>query len=193
MLDENGYLDGALRTNHSNGSMRRTENLLDVAIQGCGFIPVTSPDGDVQYTRDGSFKVDTEGYLITNDGFLVGDGIKLPANHEHIRINEKGEIYVYDIANPEQEMLGRISLVNFANPEGLKDVGYNKYVATEDSGEPILMKEHSNFRQGYLETSNTNVFAGVSDMLRMNASMIASFTLMKVVNQMYEKSVNLRS
>ena len=193
MLDENGYLDGAVRTNCANGSMRRTENKLDVAIQGIGYIPVTSADGDVTYTREGAFKVDVDGFLVTNDGYLVGEGIKLPANHEHLKINAKGEVLVYDLANPEETVIGKIPLVTFMNPEGLKSVGYNKFVATEDSGEPILMKEHDNFRQGYLETSNTNVFAGVSDMLRLNASMIASMTLMKVVDGMYEKSVNLRS
>lgn len=192
MLDENGYLDGAVRVNTVNGSMRRTENKMDVAIQGIGYIPVTSENGDVQYTRDGAFKTNTDGYLVTTDGFLVGEGIKLPANHEHLRITENGEVYVYDLNNPEEVLLGKIPLVTFANTEGLKDVGYNKYVPTEDSGEPLLMKEHTNFRQGYLETSNTNIFAGVSDMLRLNASMIASMSLMKVVDGMYEKSINLR-
>ena len=192
MLDENGYLDGAVRVNTSNGSLRRTENRMDIAIQGVGYIPVTSPDGDVQYTRDGAFKTNTEGYLVTNDGFLVGEGIKLPANHEHLRITENGEVYVYDLNNPEEAFLDKIPLVTFANAEGLKDVGYNKFVPTEESGEPLLMKEHDFIKQGYLETSNTNIFAGVSDMLRLNASMIASMSLMKVVNGMYEKSINLR-
>ena len=94
--------------------------------------------------------------------------------------------------NPEEAFLGKIPLVTFANAEGLKDVGYNKFVPTEESGEPLLMKEHDFIKQGYLETSNTNIFAGVSDMLRLNASMIASMSLMKVVNGMYEKSINLR-
>lgn len=193
LLDPNGYLDGVVRSDHSVGSIVRTENKLDVAIDGIGYIPVTSENGEVTYTRDGSFKINNAGYLVTNDGYLVGEGIKIPPNHDHLRISDSGEIYVYDIANPEQSKIGKIPLVSFLNTEGLKSVGYNKYAATEDSGEALLVKDHKRFRQGFIEQSNTNVFSGVNDMLRLNAAVISSMNVMKLADQLYQKAISLRS
>ena len=72
MLGENGYLTGAVRTDYSKGSMKITNSPLDVAIDGEGFIPVVSQTGEVAYTRDGSLKVGKDGYLLTNDDWIVG-------------------------------------------------------------------------------------------------------------------------
>ena len=85
-----------------------------------------------------------------------------------------------------------IPLVQFDNPEGLEQGGLNKLVPTEDSGEARLVKEHSYIAQFNLENSNVNIFDNVGTMLRLNASMLASTRLMKVVDDMYNKSINIR-
>ena len=193
LLDEDGYLDGYVRRDFSGcGSTLRTENLLDVALTTPGFIPVTSPTGDVKYTRDGSFKLDKEGYLITNDGYLVGDGIQLPANYDSVRIKEDGRILVLSEDQSDPVEIGRIPLVQFANADGLKPVDGNKLLATEESGEPILDKESKPFVQGMIEISNVDAFNEVSDILRINTSMKASFRMMSIIDDMYNKSINLR-
>ncbi len=192
MLDENGYLNGVVRTNYVPGSALRTEQKLDVALKGVGFIPVTSKTGDVTYTRDGSFKLDKDGYLITNDNCLVGDGIKIPANLYDLRIKPNGDVAAIIENGQPEKILGKIPVVNFQNPEGLKSVDGNKYVATKDSGEPILMKKHTNIQQGSLERSNVNIFTQVNDVMRLNASMLASFKLMKTIDDMYNKSINIK-
>ena len=191
MLDEDGYLSGELRTDFSQGSLRLTHRPLDIGIDGVGFIPVTSENGEVTYTRDGSLKVDKDGYLITNDGHIVGDGIKLPVNYYRIYIQKKGDVQCVYENGGKPEVIGRIPLVNFPNPEGLKLANGNKYIATQESGEPVLMKSQESIQQGYLEMSNTNVYDSVNDVLRLNASMIASAKLMKVVDDMYYKAINL--
>lgn len=192
VLDEDGYLDGSVRQDYRQGSMMRTERELDVGLEGPGFIPVTSKAGDVTYTRDGSFKVDKEGYLITNDGHLVGDGIKIPNNFYSVRIKKNGNVEVLEQNAEAPKIIGKIPVVQFQNPEGLKQGDNNKMIATKDSGEPILVKEHSYISQGFLERSNTNIYECVNDLLRLNASMIASFRMMKVVDDMYTKAINLR-
>ena len=193
MLDEDGYLDGYVRRDYSaTGSTIRTEKLLDVALNAPGFIPVTSPTGDVKYTRDGSFKLDKEGYLITSDGYLVGDGIQLPANYNSVRIKEDGRIMITKEDSSLPEEIGRIPFVQFANAEGLKPSDGNKLLATNESGEPILDKTTKPFIQGMLEISNVDAHNEVSDILRITASMKASFSMMKVVDDMYSKSINLR-
>lgn len=191
-LDENGYLDGSVRYDYGTGSNMRTERLLDVGLKGPGFIPVTSPNGDVKYTRDGSFKVNKEGYLVTNDDFIVGDGIKIPANYENLRIKPDGKVVLFSEGKDSDQILGKIPVVQFQNPEGLKTDEYNKVIATDNSGPPLLIKEHSYIAQGTLERSNSNYINNVNEVLRLNASMIASTRLIKVVDEMYQKSINLQ-
>ena len=192
MLNEDGYLTGAIWTDYKQGSIQITSNPYDVAINGTGFIPVVSPEGEVAYTRDGAFKQGKDGYLVTTDDWLVGEGIKIPANCYKFEIKSNGEVYSYDAANTNPKKLGTITLVRFPSQENLEQAGMNKLVPTEDSGDPILVKDHDCFCQNNLENSNTNIFSSTSDMLRLNASLLASTRMMKVVDDMYNKAINIR-
>ena len=96
VMKENGYLTGSVRTNYTQGSIRITSNPYDVAIDGVGYIPVVSPEGEVQYTRDGSFTQGKNGYLTTRDGWIVGEGIKIPSNCYKFEIKENGDVLSYD-------------------------------------------------------------------------------------------------
>lgn len=192
MINEDGYLDGVVRQDHAMGAQRRTERELDILINGPGFIPVTSDEGDVTYTRDGSLKIGKDGWLLTNDGQLVGDGIQVPTNYEGIRIKQDGSVYAITDKENNWTKLGQIPLVRFANPEGLKQGEMNKFIATEESGEPVLVKDHDSIVQGYLEQSNGSIYTTTSEIMRTNASMIASLRLVKVVDDLYSKAINLR-
>ena len=86
-----------------------------------------------------------------------------------------------------------IPLVQFANPEGLKQGDCNKLIATEESGEPILDKKNTPFVQGMLEISNVTPFTEVSDVLRITASMKASFKMMTIIDDMYKKGIDYNS
>ena len=191
ILDENGYLDGEVRYDYKQGSFMRTERPLDVCLTGPGFIPVTSPNGDVQYTRDGSFKLDKEGYIVTNDGYMVGDGIKVPVNHEGLRIKPDGTVMVIQKGHTEHQVLCKLPVVLFQNTECLKSAEYKKVIATEESGEPQLIKEHNYVAQGGLERSNVDYIGNINEVLRLNSSMIAGTRLIKVIDDMYQKSINL--
>lgn len=192
MLSEEGYLKGAIRTDYAQGSVQITGNPYDVAITGDGFIPVTSESGEVQYTRDGSLKIDKNGYLITNDGWLVGSGIKIPENAYKITIKNDGTITSMDSSQAPEKKIGVIPLVQFRNAEGLKLGDNNKLLPTEESGQAKLVKDHDYIAQYSLERSNTNVWNSASEILRLNASMIASMRMAKVIDSMYNKSINLR-
>ncbi len=191
MLDEQGYLTGIERTDYSQGALQRTEREFDVAIDGPGFIPVTSKTGDVVYTREGSLKLDKDGYLITNDGYLIGDGIQIPVNYENLSISSNGDVEVFSNDGMNREYLGTIPLVNFKNPEGLKKTDNNKYYLTAESGEPILQKDHKKFKQGNIEMTNIDMMNEVNQIMRLNASMLASFKVMKTVNEMYSQTIQL--
>ena len=68
----------------------------------------------------------------------------------------------------------------------------NKLVATADSGYPMLVRNHNCFCQNNIENSNKNIYSSTSDMLRLNASLLASTRMMKVVDDMYNKAINIR-
>lgn len=192
MLNENGYLTGAIRTDYKQGSIKITGNPYDLAINGDGFIPVVSPQGEVQYTRDGSFKVSSDGYLMTNDDWMVGEGIKIPTNAYKVTIKPDGTVVSLDNSKSAEKLLGTIPLVQFSNPEGMTLGDNNKLKATNDSGSAKLVKNHDYFAQNAIEMANINLFDSVSDMLRLNASMIAGLRMAKIVDDMYNKSINLR-
>ena len=192
MLNEDGYLTGAIRTDYKNGSIKVTSNPYDVALTDKGFIPVVSPEGEVAYTRDGAFKQGKEGYLVTSDDWMVGDGIKIPANCHKFTIKPNGEVLVYDAIDKPARKIGTIPLVTFDCPEGLKQSGMNKLVPTDESGDAILVKNPDCFAQNNIEVSNTNIFNSMTDILRINASMLASTKMLKVVDDMYNKAINIR-
>ena len=191
MLSESGYLSGIERTDFTQGAIQRTARDFDLAIDGTGFIPVTSSTGEVTYTREGSFMVNQDGFLITNDGYLVGDGIQIPVNYDNFAIRANGEVEVFSNDGTERETLGVIPLVNFQNPEGLKKADNNKYYLTAESGEPVLIKNHERFKQGSLEVTNIDILGEVNSILRLNASMLASFKVMETINDMYSKTLQL--
>ncbi len=192
ILKEDGYLTGAVRTDYTQGSIRITSNPYDVAIDGPGFIPVVSPNGEVQYTRDGAFRQGKNGYLVTSDGWLVGEGIKIPTNCYKFQIKQNGDVMVYDSRGDKPQKVGTIPLVRFDNPAGMETADMNRLVATEDAGEGRLVKNHDCFKQNNLERSNVSVYRSATDLLRLNASMIASMQMLKLADTMYNKAINIR-
>jgi len=192
MIKEDGYITGAVRMNSAKGSIRISSNPYDIAIDGEGYIPVTSPDGEIQYTRDGLLKKGKDGYLMTADNWIVGDGIKIPANCYKFSISPNGDVYSYDQAGSLPTKIGTIPIVTFDSAESLEQGAANKMVTTEESGEARLVKNHNSIRQNAEELSNINVYEEVNNMLRLNASMIASMRLLKVADDMYNKAINIR-
>ncbi len=191
-LREDGYVDGAIRKNTLQGSIRVSSNPYDIAISGEGYIPVVSKDGEVQYTRDGSFKKGENGYLMTLDDWMVGDGIKIPPNSYKFEIKPNGDVMNYDKAGSLPEKIGTIPIVQFDNPEALEQGHNNKVVFNSETGDPFLVKDPKSIRQYATEVSNVNIHDELNTMMRLNASMIASLNLMKVANDMYSKGINLQ-
>ncbi|MBR6126216.1 flagellar hook-basal body complex protein [bacterium] len=192
LLHEDGYIDGAIRRNTLQGSIRVSKNPYDIAISGEGYIPVVSPEGEVQYTRDGSLKRGVNGYLVTVDDWMVGDGIKIPANSYRFEIKPNGDVINYDNAGSLPEKIGTIPIVQFDNPEALEQGHNNKMVFNDESGAPRIVKGEESIRQYATEVSNVNIFDEMNNMMRLNTSMIASLNLMKVADDMYNKAINIR-
>ena len=187
-----GRIAGAQRYDYSQGSIYKTNQELDIAIQGQGFVPVTTKDGKVAYTRNLSLTTTNEGLLVTDDGSVIGSGIKIPIESKKIHITPEGKVISYDEKHATGVEIGKIPLVKFRNYEGLEQGDFNKVFETEESGKPILVSNHTSFSQYNLERSNLNMFDTVNDTLRLNASLTASTSMIRFVNDIYQEAINLQ-
>ncbi|MBC7195752.1 MAG: flagellar basal-body rod protein FlgG [Deferribacterales bacterium] len=152
----------------SQGNFQQTGNMLDIAIEGDGFFQVTLPDGNIGYTRAGSFKLNSDGDIVTPEGYLLEPTINIPENATSISIGTDGTVSVTLPGEVETSEVGNIELARFINPSGLKSIGNNIYLQTGASGEPTTGVPGEDgvgsIAQGVLEMSNVNV---VEEMVNM--------------------------
>ena len=155
----------------NQGNFKQTENPLDVAIEGEGFFQVTRPDGTLSYTRTGEFKVDSDGRLVTSDGYLIEPQLSIPADTLAITISADGIVSVTQPGLAVPTQVGNIELARFINPSGLQPIGKNLYVPTAASGTATTAVPGSDgmgtIAQGFLEMSNVSV---VEEMVNMIAA-----------------------
>lgn len=150
----------------TQGTLNQTGEKLDLGIQGDGFYEIQRPDGTSAYTRDGSFKLNATGQVVTNDGLPVLSGFQpIPTGATGIGVSPTGEVTVTTATGTTSF---KIQLVRFANPTGLENAGGNLYIETPASGTPELgnpgEQGYGSVVQGYLEGSNVNV---VTEMVNM--------------------------
>jgi flagellar basal-body rod protein FlgG len=156
---------------HIQGSLLQTDNSLDVAIEGNGYFQVTRPNGQIVYTRNGDFKTDADGRLMTGDGYAVEPSITLPPNAVHISVSSTGVVSVTLPDQTQSQEVGQITLANFVNPSGLAAIGRTQFAPTDASGQPMVAQPGQEglgtLQQGFLEGSNVEV---VNEMIDLIAS-----------------------
>ncbi|NPV69705.1 MAG: flagellar basal-body rod protein FlgG [Firmicutes bacterium] len=158
-----GVRPGAGQRSFTQGATEPTGNPLDLAIEGEGFFCVTLGD-ETMYTRDGNFRIDGEGYLVTTDGFKVqddgGSEIQLPEDAQDVSISADGIITVRG-ADGSIQQVGQLKMSWFVNPAGLESVGHNLFRQTEACGEiregTPANEGMGRICQGYLERANVSV------------------------------------
>lgn len=145
----------------TQGNIQKTDNSLDVAVQGNGFFQVLLPDGTTGYTRDGSFQKDNQGQIVTADGYPVQPNITIPANALSVSIGTDGTVSITQSGTAATTQIGSIQLATFINSGGLQSIGQNLFLETAASGTPTPNTPGTNgagiVNQGYVETSNVNV------------------------------------
>lgn len=144
----------------SQGDAQRTDNELDLMIQGDGFFQIDKPTGETLYTRDGSFELDRDGNVVTSEGFLLNPNIQIPADATNVTILRDGTVSYTDAAN-QPVQAGQIELARFANPAGLVAQGSNFFIPSDASGDATTgipdQDGMGSLAQGFLESSNVNV------------------------------------
>jgi flagellar basal-body rod protein FlgG len=155
----NGTRVAATSKVFTQGQLTATGEKLDIAIQGDGFFEVQRPDGTIGFTRDGSFKLNAQGQVVTIDGLPVLSGFQpIPPGASSVAIAENGQVTVQGTSGSQTF---RLTLARFANPSGLQSIGGNLYAETAASGTPETgQPSEQGFGstvQGYIESSNVNI------------------------------------
>lgn len=153
----------------TTGELRETGNSLDLALEGRGFFQVTQPDGEIAYTRAGTFKTNSEGQVVSTDGYPLSPEITIPADATSITISETGVVSVTLSSDSTQVEVGQVQVATFANPAGLSAMGRNLFAETPASGQAVLSNPgeegSGSMLQGFLESSNVAVVSEMIDLI----------------------------
>jgi flagellar basal-body rod protein FlgG len=190
-----GVKSAAIYRMSGQGNIMQTENPLDLAINGRGFLMVELPTGETAYTRAGSLQLSPDGDIVTADGYIVQPGITVPSDAVAISVNESGEVYVDLDGQVAPVRVGQLELANFANEAGLDAIGQNLLLETAASGSASVATPGSagfgRIVQGALETSNVNVVSEITSLItaqrayEMNSKVIeSSDEMMRTVTQL---------
>jgi flagellar basal-body rod protein FlgG len=175
----------------TQGNLQQTSNNLDVAIKGQGFFQVQLPDGTTGYTRDGSFQVDGNGQLVTNNGYVVQPGITIPPNAQSVTIGADGTVSVALSGQAAPQQVGQLTIASFVNPAGLDPRGQNVWGETAASGAPAAGQPGSNglgaLQQGYVETSNVNVVEELVAMIQTQRAYELNSKAIQTSDQMLQR------
>ncbi|NIR48910.1 MAG: flagellar hook-basal body complex protein, partial [candidate division Zixibacteria bacterium] len=174
---------GNAKIDFSPGNLRKTDNPLDVAISGDGFFVVQTEEGNF-YTRNGSFRLDATGRLVTQDGYSVlTDAGELQIHGGSVRLSESGEIVMND------QIVGRLRLVTFEDLRSLEKVG-DAHFRLREGAELELPAAETNLRPGYLEGSNVNSISEMVSMIELNRQYELGQRAIKTQDETLERLIN---
>lgn len=180
---------------YTQGNLQQTDNNLDVAINGNGFFRIALPDGSTAYTRDGSFKLNNQGQIVTNQGYLLVDSPTVPENARGLTIGKDGQITVLVPGQAAPQVIGQITLANFINPAGLEPLGQNLFLESQASGAPNEgapgAEGFGQVLQGFLESSNVNVVQELVSMIQAQRAYELNSKAVNTSDQMLQRLTQL--
>jgi len=175
---------------HTQGNIIQTDNALDVAIDGRGFFQILMPDGDLAYTRDGTFQINADGDMVMSNGYLLDPGINIPDDVQSVTIGADGTVSIVQPGDNEPTVIGEIELADFVNPAGLQPVGENLFKETGASGVPIVgtptLDGLGRVIGGALETSNVNVVTELINMIETQRAYEMNSKAISTADQMLQ-------
>jgi flagellar basal-body rod protein FlgG len=176
----------------TQGDFDSTGNPLDLTIKGQGFFQVRLASGEIGYTRGGTFHLDSQGNLVTNEGDSIEPAITIPPDASSVTIAADGTVTVTQPGQTAAQQVGNIQLALFTNPGGLNSIGKNIYLATTASGDPIVgtpggTEGLGTLEQGVLEQSNVNVVDEFIQMILAQRSYEANSRVVRAADEMFQQ------
>jgi flagellar basal-body rod protein FlgG len=179
----------------SQGNITQTERTYDLAVRGEGFFRIQLPDGRTAFTRDGGFETDSQGRIVTKEGYLVDPGITIPQEATSVAINQQGQVSALLPGNPQPQNLGQMTMARFINKTGLESIGDNLYLETAGSGPAIEgtagTEGFGNLQQGYLEESNVNAVTEIAAMIQAQRAYELNSKIVSGADQMLSSTAQM--
>ena len=180
----------------TQGEFRLTENPLDLVIEGDGFFQVILPNGEIAYTRDGTFKKDATGKIVNSDGYPLEPEIVIPSEATRIVIAEDGTVSCEIPGQSELQQIGQITLAKFLNPAGLDSIGKNLFKQTPASGDVVTgtpgLEGFGKIAQGILEMSNVKVVEEMIHLIIAQRAYEVNSRAIRTSDDMLAEANNLR-
>lgn len=192
----------SIDTIDTQGSLQPTGRVLDIGIQGDGYLAVEDGDGNRFYTRAGNLYFDNNGNLVTASGHRVLNAetdetsinISDISQVENLNIGEDGRISYVIGGNPNYA--GTIAIARFANNGGLEKVGENLYIDTVVSGQPETNEPGENgagkIVSGALEMSNVDLSEEFTEMIVAQRGFQANTRIITTSDEILQELVNLK-
>lgn len=186
----------AVARDFGTGDLIGTDNALDVAIEGPGFLRVARSNGEIGYTRAGNLRIDSEGRLVTAAGDPLDPGITLPPEATDINIGKDGSVSARVSGRDDPVPVGNLELTVFQNPAGLESLGGNLYRGTTAAGTPTAARPGERgtgqLAQGFLEGSNVKSVEEMLDLITTQRSYEMNSKIIQTADQMLQKLSSLK-
>ena len=180
--------DFATARDFSPGPLRATGNSLDLAVQGNGFFAVQTPEG-TRYTRVGRFQLDADGILVTSQGYPVlagGSTVTISPDDGPVNIAEDGSISTdRATGGQQQQVIGKLDLVDFADPHSLKPAPDNLFIA---EGQPTAAT--GKIAQGMLEDSNVRPILEMTNLIEVTRNYQAMQRFLDSEHERQRRAIN---
>lgn len=181
---------------HAQGNLAATDNPFDLAIQGRGFFQVELPDGEIAYSRDGTFQLNAEGQLVTHDGYVVQPAIAVPQDAIDVTINQSGEVLAKLQGQVDLQNVGQLEVAVFPNDAGLEAIGGNLFRETPGSGAGVVgppqQAGFGSILQGFLETSNVNAVEEITNLISAQRAYEMNSKVIQAADEMLSTVSRLR-
>jgi flagellar basal-body rod protein FlgG len=192
-----GVKAGSVYRITEQGTPTMTNNELDVAIQGKGYLQVLMPSGETGYTRAGTFSTNDQGQVVTDDGYMVQPGITIPQNATAITIGKTGLVQVTLAGQTEPQTVGQLELANFMNEGGLEAIGDNLFLESGGSGAANIAAPgqpgFGTLLQNYTESSNVDAVSEITALIVAQRAYEMNSKVITTADQMLQATSQLRS
>ncbi len=178
------------------GDFQKTDNELDLSVEGDGFFQILQPNDEIAYTRAGAFKLDSDGRIVTSDGFFMEPEITVPTDTVTLSVGTDGTVSVVQAGATQATEIGTIELARFINPAGMHTIGRNLYLPTDASGEAVTGTAGEDgfgtLAQGYLEMSNVSVVDEMVNMIAAQRAYEINSKVIQTADEMLQMANNIK-
>ncbi len=192
-----GVKTGTITRITQQGTLTKTDNKFDIAINGKGYFQIQLPSGDTAYTRAGNFSPNDAGQLVTVDGYQVLPQITIPQGTTDVTISASGQVQATIAGQTAPQVVGQLQLATFYNEAGLDAIGDNYFLQSGASGSPNVGNPQATgfggLQQGYTEASNVDAVTEITSLIVAQRAYEMNSKVVNAADQMLSTTSQLKS